>query len=319
MADDKPAEDSPRHVPVLLRESVHWLAPGRGGLLVDCTLGLGGHTEALLDAEPAVRVLGVDRDPAALRIAERRLARFSDRVQFAEGRFGHLGEILRGLGIGKVDGIFADFGVSSMQLDTADRGFSFRLEGPLDMRMGSGERTAEEIVNTYSEEALSTILWQYGEERQARRVARAIVKRRQEEPARPISSTAELGDLIARTKSSKPSRGRRRHPATQAFQALRIEVNRELEQVEELLDQSTSLLATDGRLVLISYHSLEDRLVKNTLRDLATGEIEPITGRTIAETQVLEVLTKKPVRPSEQEVAANPRARSARLRAARRL
>nr|XP_061799072.1 ribosomal RNA small subunit methyltransferase H-like [Nerophis lumbriciformis] len=319
MADSTPAEDSPRHVPALLEESVHWLAPGRGGLLVDCTVGLGGHTEALLEAEPAVRVLGIDRDPRALEIAARRLSCFGDRVRFAEGRFGQLGEILRGLGIGQVEGVFADFGVSSMQLDIAERGFSFRLEGPLDMRMGSGDRTAEEIVNTYSEEALSTILRQYGEERQARRVARAIVRRRLEEPERPISSTAELGDLIARTKSSKPGRGRRRHPATQTFQALRIEVNRELEQVEELLDQATSLLATDGRLVLISYHSLEDRLVKNSLRDLATGEIEPITGRTIAETQVIEVLTKKPVRPSEEEVAANPRARSARLRAARRL
>ncbi len=319
MAETTPMAASSRHVPVLLQESVRWLAPQRGGLLVDCTLGLGGHAAALLEAAPEVRVLGIDRDPWALRLAAGRLARFGDRVSLVEGRFGQLQEILRQRGIEQVAGVFADFGVSSMQLETAERGFSFRLEGPLDMRMGSGERTAEEIVNTYSEEALSTILRQYGEERQARRVARAIVRRREQEPDRPITSTAELGDLIARSKSSKPGRGRRLHPATQAFQALRIEVNRELEQLEQLLDQATSMLASDGRLVLISYHSLEDRLVKHTLRDLATGEIEPITGRTIAETQVIEVLTKKPVRPSEAEVAANPRARSARLRAARRL
>lgn len=322
-------------MPVLLEESLGFLAPETGGCYVDCTLGLGGHTWAMLERFPEISVVGIDRDPRALALAGERLARFGDRVQLVEGRFDQLEERLGALGLSKVRGILADLGVSSMQLDEAERGFSFSQEGPLDMRMGSGELTAADIVNEYPEESLTKILKEYGEEPQARRIARAIVEERKNEP---FETTADLCRLVENTKRpvprytsrSKgksgdrrrgrgPSRPRKIHPATQVFQALRIEVNQELRQIEDLLEGSLEMLEQEGRLVVISYQSLEDRIVKHRLRDLATGEIEPVTGRPRAETQVIEVLTRKPVRPSEEEVAANPRARSARLRAARRL
>jgi 16S rRNA (cytosine1402-N4)-methyltransferase len=233
-----------------------------------------------------------------------------------------------------------------MQIDLAERGFSFLRDGPLDMRMSGmasntasntasnddpdpgptvhtddpeGELTAADIVNRYPEEQLANIFREYGEEKQARRIARGIVAARREEA---IETTGQLARLVERLKPhrGRPRAGRRRlHPATQVFQALRIEVNRELDELHDLLDQAVRLLEKDGHLAIISYHSLEDRIVKHTLRDLATGEIEPITGRPRAETQVIEVLTKKPVRPDDREIAINPRARSARLRAARRL
>jgi 16S rRNA (cytosine1402-N4)-methyltransferase len=302
------------HVPVLLRETLDYLEPRRGGVFVDCTLGLGGHAEALLAASPALRLVGIDRDPVAHEQARRRLAPFADRVRTVQGEFGDLGALLRDLGVGRVDGILADLGVSSLQLDTPGRGFSFRLDGPLDMRMGASGPTAGDIVNRYSEAELVRIFSEYGEERQARRVARALVAARRESA---IETTAELRDVIH---DAKREYGRRRiDPATQVFQALRIEVNRELSGLERLMARIADLLDRDGRLVVISYQSLEDRIVKNTLRDLARGEIDEVTGRSHSETRLLEVLTRKPVRPTEAEVAANPRARSARLRAARRL
>jgi 16S rRNA (cytosine1402-N4)-methyltransferase len=246
-------------------------------------------------------------------------------VALAGGRFDQLEERLRERGIERVSGVLADLGVSSLQLGDPDRGFAFALEGPLDMRMGNGELTAATIVNRSSEEDLTKILSDYGEERQARRIAREIVAERRRSP---LETTAELRRLVERVKRGprRPSRRRRGaprrrpiHPATQTFQALRIAVNRELDQLGELLEQAVRMLDSEGRLVVISYHSLEDRIVKHRFRDLATGEIEPVTGRPRAETQVIEVLTRKPVRPSAEEVARNPRARSARLRAARRL
>ncbi len=220
-------------------------------------------------------------------------------------------------GIERASGVLADLGVSSMQLGVAERGFSFRLDGPLDMRMGTGELTAAMVVNRYSEAALTKIFKQYGEERYARRIARRITDARAEAP---IETTAELSRLVERAKPRpKPGSRRRIHPATQVFQALRIEVNQELDQLRELLEQSVRMVERDGRLVVISYQSLEDRVVKHTLRDLAVGEIEPVTGRPRAESRLIEVLTRKPLRPAAEEVAANPRSRSARLRAARRL
>jgi 16S rRNA (cytosine1402-N4)-methyltransferase len=222
-------------------------------------------------------------------------------------------------------GVVADLGVSSLQLDTPERGFSFRFEAPLDMRMGSGGATAGEIVNHYAEADLARIFYEYGEERQARRIARALVAARSEAP---IETTRRLRELILAAKGREHGRshrpggaggGRREgrvDPATRVFQALRIEVNRELAELERFLDETMRLLDRDGRVVVISYHSLEDRIVKNTLRDLARGEIDEVTGRPRAESRILELLTKKPVRPSEAEVAANPRSRSARLRAA---
>ncbi len=303
---------------MLLRETLGFFEPLADGWMVDCTLGLGGHTEALLAANPGLCVLGVDRDRQALAKARTRLAPFGDRVRFAQGEFDDIGDHLEGAGLERAVGVLADLGVSSMQLDTPDRGFSFRFDGPLDMRMGDSTVTAREIVNRYPEAELERIFREYGEERQARRVARALVRERAE---RELETTRDLQQAVERAK--RPERRRhglaRRDPATQVFQALRIEVNRELAGLERLMSRVADSLESDGRLVVISYHSLEDRIVKNSLRNLARGEIDEVTGRTRSETRVLEVLTKKPVRPSEDEVAVNPRARSARLRAARRL
>lgn len=318
---------APRHLPVLLQETLELWASHPRGVYVDVTLGLGGHGEALLQRWPEATLVGIDRDPRALALAAQRLAPFGDRVRLVRGRFDQLGERLKDLGIEAVDGILADLGVSSMQLDMAARGFSFVRPGPLDMRMGLGEMTAADVVNGYPEDDLVTIFKEYGEEKKARPIARAIVRQRAEEP---FETTADLCKVIESCKKTPPAwvshrkrrgGGRQRtiHPATQVFQALRIEVNDELRQVEALLDESIQMLRQEGHLVVISYHSLEDRIVKHRLRDLARGEVEPITGRPRAETQLIEVLTRRPVRPSEAEVVANPRSRSARLRAAKRL
>ncbi len=305
------------HVPVLLEEVIRALEPSRGGVFVDCTVGLGGHAAALLAAGRETRLIGIDRDAQALAIAGDRLQVFGDRVELVEGDFGDLGALLATLGFERVDGILADLGVSSLQLETPERGFSFRREGPLDMRMSSEGPTAGEIVNRYSEAELTKIFREYGEETQAKRIARAIVRERAQEP---LTTTSRLAEIVRRAKGPRPERGRRRlDPATRAFQALRIEVNRELDRLRELLDQAVRLLAHNGRLVVISYQSLEDRLVKNTLRGLAKGEVDPVTGRPRSESRLIELLTRRPTRPSAAEVAANPRARSARLRAARRI
>ena len=306
------------HLPVMVAETLHFLEVGRGGLFVDVTLGLGGHSEAILEASPDARLVGIDRDPRALELAARRLERFGDRVRFAHANFHQLEPALAGLGIHKVAGVLADLGVSSMQLDTPERGFSFRFDAPLDMRMGLAERTAADLVNEASEGELEMMIRDFGEEMQARRIARAIVRARQEEGR--IETTGQLKRLIERVKGSRPGdREGRVDPATRVFQALRIAVNEELSGLESFMDQTIDLLQADGRLVVISYHSLEDRIVKNTLRDAARGEIDPVTGRARSETQLIEVLTRKPLRPTEAEVERNPRSRSARLRAARRI
>ncbi len=334
-----------QHVPVLLDEVLDLLAPVGDGVVVDATVGLGGHAAGLLARAPGVRLVGIDRDPEALAVARERLAPFGDRVRLVEGEFDRLDEIWSGLGEwgegksanggaeadggpaagARPRGILADLGVSSLQLERAPRGFSFRREGPLDMRMGGSEMTAADVVNRYSEAELERIFREYGEERQARKVARAVVEARREEP---IRTTTALVEVLRRAKGldgrGRSGRGDRRRegrvdPATRVFQALRIEVNRELEGLERFVDRAIELLDHDGRLVIISYHSLEDRIVKNSLRDLARGEIDATTGRPLAETRLIEVLTKKPVRPSPREVAFNPRSRSARLRAARRV
>lgn len=306
-----------QHIPVLLEEVVRLLAPERGGTFVDCTVGLGGHAEALLEAGPAIRLIGLDRDPDALRVARDRLEAFAARIVLLNGNFAELRDLLGRLRVDTVAGVLADLGVSSMQLETASRGFSFRLEGPLDMRMGPGDLTAAEVVNHYREADLERIFRDYGEEKRARRIARAVVARRQRAP---IETTTELRDVVVRALPRGGRRsGRRIDPATRVFQAIRIEVNRELAGLETFLDQAVRMLQRDGRLVVISYHSLEDRLVKNRLRELARGEVDEVTGRPRSETQVIEVLTKRPLRPGDRELATNPRARSARLRAARRI
>ena len=306
-----------RHIPVLVEEATGFLAPERGGLFVDCTLGLGGHASILLETWPEIQLIGIDRDLEALELAGDRLRPFGERVRLVPGDFAELTTLLHGLRIEAVDGILADLGVSSLQLDKGSRGFSFRRQGPLDMRMGPGDLTAAEVVNHYAEAQLEKIFRDYGEERQARRIARAVCDRRRLEP---IETTTELRDIVVgvlRRGGGKP-RGRI-DPATRVFQAIRIEVNRELVGLDTFLDQAVRMLDREGRLVVISYHSLEDRIVKNRLRDLARGEVDQITGRPRSETQVIEALTKRPVRPGAEEVALNPRSRSARLRAARRI
>jgi 16S rRNA (cytosine1402-N4)-methyltransferase len=302
------------HRPVLCAELLDWLAVARGGLFVDATVGLGGHAEAILDAAPGARLLGIDRDPRALAHAAARLARFGARAELVEGDFRALDRLL---GARRAAGIVADLGVSSLQLDTPERGFSFRADAALDMRMGTGGATAADLVNRMTEAELTRLFQEAGEEPEARRVARAIVAERAE---RPLATTGQLAEIVRRAKRAPHGgRARRLDPATLVFQALRIAVNDELGALSDLLDRATALLEQDGRLVVISYHSLEDRAVKRRFRDLARGAVDPVTGRTRSETRLLEVLTRRPVVPSPEEIARNPRARSARLRAARRL
>jgi 16S rRNA (cytosine1402-N4)-methyltransferase len=305
-----------RHVPVLLAETLEYLAPERGGIFVDGTVGLGGHAEALLRASPDVQLIGIDRDREALARAADRLAGFGPRVRLVQANFHQIMATLAGLGVRAIAGFLADLGVSSLQLETPGRGFSFRFDGPLDMRMGLSETTAADLVNQASEGELETIFRDYGEERHARRIARAIARARME---KPIGTTGELKALVDAAKGARAIREERIDPATRVFQALRIAVNQELAGLERCIEEAVQLLDTGGRLVVISYHSLEDRIVKTTLRDLARGEVDPVTGRSRSETQLIEVLTRKPVRPTESEVDLNPRSRSAKLRAARRL
>ncbi|MEO8275558.1 MAG: 16S rRNA (cytosine(1402)-N(4))-methyltransferase RsmH [Thermoanaerobaculia bacterium] len=310
-----------QHRSVLLEETLHWLDPERGGIFVDCTLGLGGHAHALLSRYPDARLVGIDRDPRALALARERLAEFGGRAQFVEGNFRDLEAIWaeRRENAGELAspaGIYADLGMSSLQLDSAERGFSFQREGPLDMRMGTSGETAFDLVNFSTEENLEEIFREYGEEPESRRVARAVVEERQ---STPIDTTVALANVVRRAKRRGRDGGERLDPATRVFQALRLAVNEELQAADELLDQAVRMLNPEGRLVIISFHSLEDRIVKNRFRNMARGEVDPTTGRTHSETRVLEVLTKRPVRPGEAEVQFNPRSRSARLRAARRI
>ena len=316
-----------RHQPVLVGETLGFLAPERGGWFVDCTVGLGGHSAELLGRFPDACVLGIDRDEEALEHARRRLREFGPRVLLVHGNFHSIDEVVAEAGIGMPAGILVDLGVSSLQLDQPGRGFSFRHSGPLDMRMDQSTRsattTARDIVNLESQSVLETVLRDYGEERQARRIARAIVERRRRSP---IETTDELRDLVHETVGASRVRRGRRVPggrsidaATRTFQALRIAVNEELSGLGASLERAVNLLEQDGRLVVISYHSLEDRIVKHRLRANALGEVDPITGRPFAETRLIELMTKKPIRPQPSEVQYNPRSRSARLRAARRL
>jgi 16S rRNA (cytosine1402-N4)-methyltransferase len=264
--------------------------------VVDATVGSGGHAEALLESGVGV-VMGLDRDPEAIEEVSTRLSRFGARFRPIRSRFSDLLDVAARVRASGVDGVLYDLGVSSMQLDRPGRGFSYRSPGPLDMRMGEDADhgvSAERVVNTYSEQDLARIIFEYGEERFSRRIAGAIVRARSR---RPISTTEELAAIVA---GAVPKRRGAPHPARRTFQAIRIEVNRELEELAASLPQAASLLEPTGRLVAISYHSLEDRIVK----------------RFLAGDQRLTVLTRKPVRPSETERRGNPRARSARLRAA---
>lgn len=303
------------HRPVLLFEAVNLLAPERGGLFVDATLGLGGHSEAILEASPDTRVVGIDLDREAIRLASERLARFGTRFRTAHANFREVARVLEEAGETRADGILADLGVSSLQFDSPERGFSFRHDAPLDMRMdagGAGE-TAAELLERLPEEEIARVIYEYGEERKSRRIARWIVERR--ERGEPLRTTAELAGLVARAVGHK--RGDRIHPATRTFQALRIAVNGELEGLGEFVETAVDLLQTQGRLAVISFHSLEDRVVKRTLRKLS-GQCEcdrrmPVCA--CGARKDVEILTRRPLTPNEQELESNPRARSAKLRA----
>jgi 16S rRNA (cytosine1402-N4)-methyltransferase len=318
---------SPNHVPVLLKEAIDFLAVRRGGTYIDATVGLGGHSYEIAKRLGALgHLIGLDKDPAALAIARQRLTAGSstalndskseslssarnDKELGEPGDWPEItllqrsfAEIAKGHKAATVDGILADIGVSSLQLDDAARGFSFQAEGPLDMRMDpQSERTAEQVVNHLDERQLADVIYEFGEERRSRRIARAICR------SRPIRSTAHLADVISAAARPMNQAERRIHPATKTFQALRIFVNRELEDLTALLQAVPRILKPGGRVVVISFHSLEDRIVKDAFRE---GGIKDKYYR---------VLTKKPVTASEEESDRNPRARSAKLRAAERV
>jgi 16S rRNA (cytosine1402-N4)-methyltransferase len=287
------------HVTVMRTEVVRALNPHSGQVFVDCTLGGGGHTEAVLEAAEGVRVVGFDCDPAAIEAAGERLARFGDRVSFVRSTFEQLESRLRDCGINRIDGLIADLGVSSPQIDDPDRGLSFRAEGPIDMRMDpEGEQTALDLIARLKQDELADVIYQLGDERRSRRIARCI---KQALAAGELTTTLDLRRAVVRAVG--PRRVGNIDPATRTFQALRIAVNRELEQLERLLGAATELVGPGGTAVFISFHSLEDRMVK----------------RAFQQRELWQRLTAKPLVPSEQEQANNPRSRSAKLRAATRV
>jgi 16S rRNA (cytosine1402-N4)-methyltransferase len=309
--------DSATHVPVLLARVLALLAPaldGEQAVAVDATLGLGGHAEALLAAHPALTLVGLDRDPDALRRSEQRLARFAGRVHLVHAVYDRMPEVLDSLGYAGVDGVLFDLGVSSLQLDVAERGFAYARDAPLDMRMdATAGRTAADVVNGYSVTDLARVLRVYGEERFALRIAQAI------ERARPLRSTAELAELV---RAAIPAATRRHggHPAKRTFQALRIEVNGELDALRSAVPAALDALHVGGRIVSLAYHSLEDRIVKQSLAALATDRTPPDLPITLAERgPQLRLLARGSEPASEAEIAANPRAASVRLRAAERI
>jgi 16S rRNA (cytosine1402-N4)-methyltransferase len=308
------------HTAVLLDEVRDLLAPRPGGVYVDATVGGGGHAAALLERmEGAGRLIGLDRDPAALRAAAERLAPWARQVRLLHGDFAEVARLLAGAGVGQVDGVVFDLGVSSHQLDDAARGFSYRADAPLDMRLDPGEPvTAYHLVNGLSRDELSHLISRYGEERWASRIAWFIVQRR---AARgPIETTGELVDLVH---DAIPASARRRggQPARRTFQALRIAVNHEIDSLQAGLRQAVGCLGPGGRIVAVSFHSLEDRIVKEIFRELERGCICPprVPVCTCGRVPLLRVLTRKPVVPGAAETGANPRAHSAKLRAAERL
>jgi 16S rRNA (cytosine1402-N4)-methyltransferase len=290
------------HEPVMTAETIALLDPARGGLFVDCTVGLGGHARVLLEAG-ASRLLGLDRDPEALKIARERLEGFGDRIELVHADYRELGRVLDDRGVRGVDGALADLGVSSMQLDAEGRGFSFRRDEPLDMRMDQSQGpTAAGLLDQVGEEELANLIFEFGEERYSRRIARAIVDARRRGS---ITTTGQLAQIVRR---AVPRRGHQRiDPATRTFQAIRIWVNRELDQLEAFVVEACGRLLAGARFAVITFHSLEDRIVKHAFRALAQGRM------------TLRILTKRPIVPGDSELDRNPRARSAKLRAVERL
>ncbi|HKI53985.1 MAG TPA: 16S rRNA (cytosine(1402)-N(4))-methyltransferase RsmH [Anaerolineales bacterium] len=302
--------DSP-HLPVLYKEIIHALQPTQGGRYVDGTLGAGGHARGILEAcAPDGQLLGLDVDPQALAIARKTLAPYEHRIHLAQASYTTLTAQLQQLGWDEVDGIVLDLGASSMQFDTPERGFSFMQDAPLDMRFGPhATQTAADIVNSYPERELADLIYEYGEERDSRKIARAIVNKR------PLHTTREL---VAAIEAVSPRRGNRVHPATRTFQALRIAVNKELSSIKEVLPKAVAGLKSGGRLAVISFHSLEDRIVKEFFRvqskDLVNPPYEQLYE--IERKAIIKEVNRKPITPSEEETKNNPRARSAKLRIA---
>lgn len=307
------------HHPALLSETLELLAPKPGMTVVDATVGGGGHAEAILHLiAPQGRLYGIDRDLQAIEIARSRLAPFGDSFIPIHGNHFDVVDLLSGAGIRSVDAVLADFGVSSMQLDDPERGFSFTGDGPLDMRMDrSSGRTAATVLSDSSEEELKEILWTYGEEQKAGAIARSIVRERVD---RPFTTTGQLAQLVARVMGPR-ARGMRINPATRTFQALRCAVNREIDDLGRFVEDAVGLLDSGGRLAAISYHSLEDRAVKRSLAAMADSCVcpprLPVCG--CGRKNLIRILTSKPVRPSLEEIGRNRRSRSAKLRAAERL
>lgn len=301
------------HLPVLYKEMIHALQPRAGGRYIDGTLGAGGHSAGILEASaPTGQVLAFDLDPQAIQIARAQLSPFGARVHIVQASYIQMAEIAASLGWEAVDGIVLDLGVSSMQLDTAERGFSFHQDAPLDMRFDpNASLSAADLVNSLPESELADLLFRYGEERQSRRIARAIVQNR------PLASTRQLADLVLKTIGKKE----RIHPATRTFQALRIAVNGELDSVESVLPIAIGLLRSGGRLAVISFHSLEDRIIKETFRRESTDCLcpprQPVC--TCGHTASIRQINRKPLEASEAEVQENSRARSAKLRIAEKL
>jgi 16S rRNA (cytosine1402-N4)-methyltransferase len=301
-----------RHIPVLGREALARLEPRGGGIYVDATFGAGGYSRAILDIDNT-RVIGIDRDRIAISGGFELVDRSAGRLTLIEDRFSNLAEICSSQGITAVDGVVMDIGVSSMQLDQAARGFSFRSQGPLDMRMGQAGPTAADVIAKASEADLANIIYIFGEERHSRSVARAIVAARKDAP---ITTTRALADLVAKVVRGKPGDI---HPATRTFQALRIFVNQELDELHRALSAAEHVLKPGGRLVVVSFHSLEDRIVKNFLNERAkTSGGSRHRPETLHRQPSFAILTKRPVTADDDEVADNPRARSAKLRAATR-
>ena len=297
------------HKPVLYKEIIHALQPQRGGHYVDGTLGAGGHARGILEAcTPDGLLLGLDVDPQALALSRETLAPYEGRIHFVQASYTTVTKQLVVLQWDFIDGILLDLGASSMQFDNAERGFSFMQDGPLDMRFGSNAfQSAEDIVNTIDEQDLADLIFRYGEDRDSRSIARAIVR------SRPLRTTREL---VAVIEKASPRRGDRTHPATQTFQALRIAVNEELTSVESVLPQAVACLRSGGRCAVISFHSLEDRIVKDFFREQSKDIVNPPYERIyeVERKAVVKLVNKKPILPSDEEVRNNPRARSAKLR-----
>ena len=304
--------DRPRHIPVLGEEVLAWLTPREGGIYVDATFGAGGYSRAILET-PQTRVIGIDRDRSAIAGGFELVDRSNGRLTLVEDRFSNLAEICAAQGVSPVDGVVMDIGVSSMQLDEASRGFSFRSQGPLDMRMGPDGPSAADVIAKASEADLANIIYIFGEERHSRGVARAIVAARKEAP---IATTRQLAELVAKVVRAKPGEI---HPATRTFQALRIFVNQELDELQLGLSAAEQVLKPGGRLVVVSFHSLEDRIVKNFMNERAKAGGGSRHQPEIAQLPPsFVILTKRPVTADSDEISANPRARSAKLRAAER-